>query len=180
MTPATASAPYLTAAGLLRLADWRMIAELCYDGDGARPTKRALRDPATAAGAILAEFLLAASGDLESSALAGGRYAVEDVQALTASTAGGMWVRRLVTSLTLWHLMQRREPAAGAPDTTPGAAAALAILEQLRTGERVFAFEQARAAGGGPAAVALYDPAAEPGGSRTVARASRLFDTRED
>lgn len=178
MTPNTTPTAYFGAAQLLRYADWRVVADMASDGDdGPRPTRRSLRDPDSEPGAVVAEHMLAACGELETALTAGARYDPTDLAAL--SGAGASYRDRLLASLTVWCLAQRRDPTAADPDGVPGARAALAVLEQLRTGERVLPFEGAQKAGGGPTTSPIYDAATEPGGSQTVARAGRLFDTRE-
>jgi hypothetical protein len=177
MTPDTTATSYFTAASLLKFVDWRVVADLAADADGPRPTRRALADADSDAGAVVAEHMLAACGEFESAVRAGNRYGVADLAALAG--AGGRYRDRLLASLTHWSMAQRREPAAADPEQVPGAAAALAVLGQLRQGERVLSFAEAAAAGGGPTPTPTYDAAAEPGGGRAVTRAGRLFSTRE-
>lgn len=179
LTPNTTSTPYITASDLFRFVDWRVIADLVSDDDTApRPTRAALADAGTDEGAVVVEHLLAASGELETACLAGGRYDPEDIQAM--SGAGLRYLKRLVASLTFWSLAQKREPASADPDKVAGAGATLAVLEQLRKGERILPFAETQAAGGGPTTTPNYDCATEPGGSRTVAQASRLFGNPRD
>jgi hypothetical protein len=181
MTPATAAAPYLTPQQLLQHVDWRVVADLAadVDADGPRPSKRSLTDPAAKPGAVVAAHTLAASGELETALVAGQRYAVADVQALLATTAGGMYLVRLLASLTHWSLAQRRDPASADAEDVPGAKAALGVLEALRKGERILPFQEAAQAGGGPTPMRNYRLPQEAGGSRTVEQAGRLFDVRQ-
>jgi hypothetical protein len=180
MTPTTSTSPFCTALQMLLWCDWQVVADLCHDGLGDRPSRAALLDQTKGPGQVLYEHLLAASGELQTATLAGNRYTATDLAALvTAGGSGGKYLARLVAGLARWSLQQRRHPESADPEKVPGAKQAQAVLEMLKNGERILPFEEAAAAGGGPTSTPLYDEATEPGGGRTVSRASRVFDTRE-
>ncbi len=160
-TPLTSAAPYCTPAALIEGRDRRQVADLCSDdGDGPRPTYRCLLDAGTPPGQILLASLSAASWDVESACVAGGRYTPADLQALTGVGRAGLV--RLTAALAFWRLMQRRHPATSSPKSVPGAEEAADTLERLRTGERVFPFQETADAGvSGPVVPAARRPELE-------------------
>ena len=155
MTPASTSTPYLDSVTLLRLVDWRIVADLAYSGDGPRPTRMSLVDPTRDSGQFVTLHTMAASGQLEASLIAGGKYQVSDLTKLNLTLAGGVWLRRICGALTHWSMAWSREPGAADPDQVPGAKAALELLEKLRNGEQILPFIEAAGAGGGPQATTL-------------------------
>lgn len=165
-TPDTASSPYCTAADLLVYHDWQQVAMLVRDGDDALPDKTA-----TAASAIVAAVLLAASGELESACLIGQRYTPADLAALTGASAARR--SKLVADLAFWRLAQRKQPMSANPDAVPGAKEALAELDRLRNGERIFSFTESAEAG----LPTVSDPAVTSLANPIVAESARYFGT---
>ena len=145
MTSAGTAVPYCPASTLFEFHDWNQCADLLRDGDGPRPTRLRLLDPASREGEMLAGLLLAASGELESAALVGRRYAAADLAGLAG--AGLSRLQKVVADLAFWSLVQRRQPAGGDPKTCPGAVQALEELDRLRNGERIFSFDESAGAG---------------------------------
>lgn len=176
MTPLTASSSYCSASRLFAFHDWRTAADAVVDSDTTpRPTKASLVDSGSQYGAIIAATLLSASGEVEAACLVGKRYQPTDLQSLTGS--GLAFLEKLVADLAFWHLCQRRQPIAANPDNVPGARSAVDMLERLRIGERIFAFDEAAAAG----LPSVVEPAAAntwQGERQTVRQAQRFFGTR--
>ena len=175
-TLATSAAAYATPAQLLKLVDWRLVADWCSDRDGSRPTRASLKDPTSPAGSVLAEVLLAASGDVESNCLRGGMYTVADLQALTTGAAGGD-LRAMVAGCAVLRLAGRRSPVAGKLDDLPLASWTQEKLRALRVGEQVFGLVDQIAAGAAMEATEFVtsDPADT---NRTVNAAARYFGNR--
>lgn len=168
-TPSGVSTPYATAADLFVYHDWQQVADLLRDGDGPRPTRVAMADTTGVPGSLLSALLLAASGELESACLIGNRYSTADLQALTGS--GLARLKKLVADLAFWTLAQRRQPGASDPDKVPGAKQALAELDRLRDGQRIFGLAESAEAG----LPDTREPVAGENPSSTLSRASPLF-----
>jgi hypothetical protein len=169
MLPESTAVPYLDARTLLRVVDWRIVADLAYSQDGPRPTRMSLIDQTRDTGQFVFEHLMAACGQLESCLVAGGRYCVADLQRLNNTLAGGIYLRRICGALTVWSMAWSREPGSADPDHVPGAKAALAVLEQLRKGETILPFVETARAGAGQQAVDMGD-------GREVAENRRYFE----
>lgn len=144
-TPIGVSSSYLTAARFFYYHDWEQIADMLRDGDSPRPSKLALLDSTSEPGTMLIAALLAACGELESACFCRRIYSAEDLQALTGSGKGRM--EKIVADLCYWTLCQRRQPGSADPKKVPGADQALAELDRLRNGERIFGFLDVAAAG---------------------------------
>jgi len=144
-TPTGVSTPYATAANLFVWHDSAQVADMLRDGEGPRPTRLAMLDTDSDPGSLLHTILLGASGELESACLVGKRYSPADLAALTYS--GLNRLRKIVSDLAFWSLCQRRQPGAADPDKVPGAKQALAELDRLRDGERIFGFTESAQAG---------------------------------
>lgn len=171
LTPIGTATPYCTVSRLFQFHDWHQVADMVRDGEGARPTRQCLLDSTSVEGALLVRLLLAVSGELESACLVGDRYSPEDLQALTNS--GLARLEKLTADLCFWGLSQRRQPNAADPRTVPGALLALQELDRLRTGERIFGFQEA--ADAGLPSVSDPDPTQFQNGSGAILGASRLF-----
>ncbi|OWK45782.1 hypothetical protein [Fimbriiglobus ruber] len=174
-TPTIVTSPtaYCDAAGLLLRVDYRVVADACRDEDTApRPSKAALLQPTTPAGAVVAAALLTASGDVEAACVRGGRYAPTDLAALTGATQAHL--QAIVAGLAVWRLLGRRQPAAADGKNLPLVQWARDQLEALRVGEEIFGVQAVVAAGAGMSAT----PFVVPGPRRTVNQASRYFGDR--
>ena len=167
-TPASSATPYCSATRLLVFHDRQQVADMLRDGDDCRPTCRAILDTATVAGANLARIMLAASGEVDSACLAGERYTPADLLALTY--AGEAYREKLTADLAFWRLAQRRQPGSAEPARVPGAQQALAELDRLRDGSRIFAFLETADAG----LPSVIEPGPAPG-RNTVRKSTRLF-----
>jgi hypothetical protein len=66
---------------------------------------------------------------------------------LTNAGAGAGLLASLVGNLAFWRLCQRRLPISGDPKMVAGAQQALDALTALRSGERIFPFQEAADAG---------------------------------
>ncbi len=158
MTPLSTSTPYLTTRDVLTFVDWRQLADLSYDGDGPRPTRMSLLDTTRDSGMNLFQNMLGACGEMESSLVAGGRYqpvALLNLSQMSPPLAGGMWLKRILATLTLWSMAWHREPLDADPKQVPGAMSALNVLEKLRQGETILPYVEAAQAGGGPQTVRM-------------------------
>lgn len=171
-TPIVTTVPYCSAASLFNYHDRDQIADFLRDGDDPRPSRAAMLDPASPSGASLFRLLLAACGELESAALAGGRYSPADLQALTDS--GEAYLEKLVADLAFWRLAQRRQPGSADPGKVPGAKQALEELGRLRTGERIFGLLETQKAG--IPKTSAPDPTGRCG-PNVIRRSNRMFGT---
>lgn len=171
-TPDVTAVPYLTAAGLWAFVTPEIVGDALRPGqDDPRPSRLALEDTTREPGSTLNNLLLAASGELESAALVGKRYAVADLQALTGS--GRQHLYRIVAGLAMWLVGGRLKPATADPGQIPGAVFAHEQLKALRDGEAVFGFVESGAAG--LPEVAAPDPTRTRTPAAVVGRSDRLF-----
>lgn len=101
MTITSGSTQYITPAQFLRYYDSRVVAELLSDNG--------VKVVAPAGDPILAELLQAACGEVEASALKGGRYTSDDLAAIAASTTnGGVYLRKMCAAVAMDSLRSRR------------------------------------------------------------------------
>lgn len=168
----TSATAFVDAAGLLERADGRLVADWACPDAGPRPTRRAVLDPLTPAGAAVAQCLMDATGELLAAVQAGGRYTPDDVAALTGAAAAHR--DRVVSGLALWMLAWRKNPADA--DKVPLAKAAIEAKDRLAAGEDVFGLGPAIDAGGGPTVAPLTAPPNTTG--KTVRAAARFFGNR--
>lgn len=113
--------------------DGRWVGKNVLD-DGTAATVADLADPLTTGGAVLAAFIAEASEDVMAAAAVGARYSVDDI-----STYGGSLLVRIVSDLTMGKILKRRARAVTDEKSLSGPYdEALAYLEQLRRGERIF------------------------------------------
>ena len=136
-TVTTTATSYCTAAEFLKRNDKRTVARLVADADDAVTQGALPTDP------NLTACLLDASGMVESAILAGKRYEVEDLAALTGAALA--FLQRLVSDLAMGLLVQRR-PTLNIP-LSAGYQEAQRQLELLRWGERIFGFDETADAG---------------------------------
>lgn len=171
-TPAGNASPYLTAAQLLKLVDWRLVADAVAEGNP-RPSRAAVLDPTDPAGINCLELLAAASGDVESNCLRGSIYTAADLAALTGNSAADL--RALVAGCVVVRLAGRRQP--GMDKLSALAEWTQKKLESLRLGEKVFALAEQMDAGSGMD-VTPFVPENPGDTSRTVNVAARYFGNR--
>ncbi len=171
-TPLSTATPYCSALKLFTYHDAQQCADMLRDGDGPRPSRLCILDPTSDPGAVLLEILLGASGELESACLIGDRYSPTDLGALTGS--GLQRLTKLVADLAFWTLAQRRQPSSADPEKVPGAKQALAELDRLRNGERIFGLQES--ANAGLPDVSEPEPTRNLG-SPVVSQSSRFFGT---
>jgi hypothetical protein len=172
MTPATGASPYCTAAQATAYHDWRQWADLLKTDD-----TRYASEAATQGDARLTQWLKAASGKLEMACFEGGAYAAADLQALASNAGNGAEVlAELVADLGYWIGSKARYPGID-PKDVPGALGALATLDALYAGRRIWPFLESIDAG-------LVDEIElAPAGSaaeqlRPSIQAGRLFGSR--
>lgn len=130
-TPLTSSSTLLSASEFLKRCDKRTVADLVSD------TGTAADVGTLSADTNLAAALLDATGEVEASAMKGGRYRPADLAALTGAALGRLY--RMITRLTLVYLYERR------PDKGPPAELLKTVSEQLellRQGEAVFGTDE--------------------------------------
>lgn len=138
MTITSGSTQYITATEFLRYYDSRVVAELLSD-TGVKATS-------PAGNPILAELLQAACGEVEASALKGGRYTSTDLAALAASaTNHSVFLRKLVAAVTMDSLRSRR--ARVGEEELKDRKWVLETLKLLRQGEQIFGFAETQEAG---------------------------------
>jgi hypothetical protein len=169
-TPLSTSTPYCSATDLFVYHDQDQVADMLRTGDTTRPSLASMLDSSTAVGAMLRRFLMAGSGQIESTCLIGRRYVPEDLQALTGASLETLV--KLNADLTFWALCKRRQPNASDPRNVPGAMEAVEMLKALRDGESVFGFEETADAGLPDVIQARPDRLLTP---NAVARAVRIF-----
>lgn len=137
-TPVSNSSAYLSASEFLTRVDWRPIAQLMTDDDTTEDVRSALTDASSVEGARLAELLKDASGQVETAAFVGGRYAPADLAALSGNQAA--YLKRLVADIAIGLCYQRR------PDLFSGMPAqaqqANQILNALAGGDRIFGLQE--------------------------------------
>jgi hypothetical protein len=140
LTPNSGSSPYLDPATFLSLRDLSLFQQLWVDGEAitsAPPTYATLlADP------LILFVLGEASGKLESAAVRGGRYLPPDLAALGGNSKAHM--QGIVNALA-FEFYRRKRGSAMAP--LPEYADALEELKQLETGQTIFSFAEAEAAG---------------------------------
>lgn len=137
LTPASSSTPYITVDEFLRRYDLRTIGDLVSDSE------TRLNQSQLQSSQALLDILADAAGEVESAALADGRYTKEDLAALTGVSL--QFLKRLVSDLTLWYLYQRRPDRAG--PIPPQAQDARNLIALLRSGDRIFVFTETQIAG---------------------------------
>lgn len=138
MTISSGTTQYLTAAQFLRYYDTRVVAELLSDNG--------VKVPDPAGSPILAELLQAACGEVEASALRGGRYTSDDLAALAASASNhAVFLRKLVASVCIDSLRSRR--ARVNEEELKDRKWVLESLKRLRQGEEIFGFVEVQKAG---------------------------------
>jgi hypothetical protein len=137
-TPISSSDPYIAVADFLKRYDWRTIAQLMGDDDQVEPLRSTLLDDETTEGANLAEVLKDSSGEVETAALVGGRYAPADLNALTGNQLA--YLKRLVADIAIGRCYQRRPDLFGPPPTQAQVAAQ--VLNAIASGERVFGLQE--------------------------------------
>lgn len=145
-TPVGTAAPYLTAAELWAFVAPEVVGDsLRADADGPRPSRRALQDITRGPGLALYDLLLAASGEVNAAALAGKRYQVADLLALTG--ADRRHLLRVTAGLAAFLAASRLKPGTADPKLIPGVQFAWDELKRLRDGEHVFGFLETQEAG---------------------------------
>lgn len=136
-TPVSATTPYCSAEEFLVFTDFREIVEYCSDANG-QPMVNDFTDDVTRTGQIALAILQSASGEIESAVLLGGRYTVDDLQALTGNQA--QFLKQLVADLALWGFICRRtNPGTPMP---PKCEQAKAILNAIAQGEMIFGLQE--------------------------------------
>ncbi len=139
MTPASSTAAYCTNAQALVFFDQSVWGDLCSNS-GTRLTPTQLATDTT-----LTTLLLEATGQIEEAVSCGGRYKVADLQALQASTtAGGIFLARMVATIAFWTATQRRYPQTIMPE---GIQRVYDAINMLRSGIGIFSFLETQAAG---------------------------------
>lgn len=129
--------PFLSNDDMLKRYDWRWIAKNVTDGttltNNVAATLAELQG-ATGGGAVLTILITEASELLMGAAAVGARYTENDLR-----TYGGSLLTRIVADLTMGLILKRRARALTDEDElSKPYAEALAYLEQLRRGERIF------------------------------------------
>src|SRR5689334_16034651 len=128
-TIASGSTPYLSASEFIRYYDTRVVAELLSD-TGTKVTD-------VVGNANLAELISAACGEVEASALRGGRYTATDLADIaTSGTFGAGHLKKLVATCVMNNLRSRRGRVG--EDELQSHKWAEQHLKALRQGEEIF------------------------------------------
>jgi hypothetical protein len=107
-----------------------------------------LLDPTTPQGMILLEILGESSGMLESACLRSGIYSVTDLQALVDQDGNsGKHAKRIIAGLAMYDIVTRRTGPEPSESVKHAYDRAVADLNDLSIGVRIFAFEETAAAG---------------------------------
>jgi hypothetical protein len=141
LQPLTSATAFCTAADFILHHGSKEVAVLACDVPG-QPDAGDVTDESTPVGEVVALALRRASGEVEMACLVGGRYKPADLLALLAT--GGVTAAALsglTSDLAFWHLSKRRHPPIRI-DEVPGAAEAYNTLELLRSGEKIFGFDE--------------------------------------
>src|SRR2546430_7948244 len=101
MTPASTTIAYCTPAQALQYFDPNQWGDYLTDTADALTSAQLLTSP------ILAALLLEASGEVEEATACGGRYKLEDLQALVG-TAAGEKLARMTAGIAYWNANLRR------------------------------------------------------------------------
>ncbi len=140
-TPQTSASPYCTAAQVTYYCDPRTLGQLLADNGAMLTPAQVLTS------GILAQFMAAASGTIESIASRAEKYFPADLAAIQAGAGNGAaLLAKIAVGLTLADVFRRR------PDMMPETAKAVAQeaeewLEALGSGERCFGTVESQAAG---------------------------------
>ncbi len=138
-TPASGASPYCDAPTFLCFYDPRSVGELVRDDNTEATTADLLDDP------VLATLLGAASFELETACVVGGRYLPADLVALGAAGGNGaLGLAHLVADLAYGAIRRRR----GLPvQELPQVVAAQKTIADLREGIAALPFLETEAAG---------------------------------
>ena len=138
ITPLSTDEPYCSAADMLDRFDWRPIAQLMNDSNSNAVLRDVLLDETSTEGGRLKTILMDCSGELEASAMMGGKYSPTDLQALTGGSAA--YLRRIVADLAIGRCYERR------PMQNPWANQTLTarqLLNAIANGEAIFGTQEA-------------------------------------
>jgi len=172
----TTSVPYCTPTRLLDYVDWKIVADALKDDDDApQLSKSTLLNASSAAGTLLTNLCLAASGTLEGACFAHNLYTVAELQSLTGATAKRL--EQIVAGLTVWNLFGRRAPVAAKVDEIPAVRVAMDAMDRLGKGERIFGLTNQAVAGEGFEPITRQD-VIDNGDRITVNAAYRYFGRR--
>ncbi len=136
-TSISSPTPYCTPNQSLAYVDARQWGDVLLDNN-TRERQASLPNDA-----YFNEQLLAAAGDIEAACLAGERYTILDLQGLTGASAA--YLRKLNAWLCYGNLFMRRRPASA--ELPVMATWAFNVLDQLRSGARIFSLQAPAAAG---------------------------------
>lgn len=139
MTPSSTTTAYCTPELAVQFFDPKLWGDLLSD------SSTRLTPSQVEASAILANELLAASGEIEEAVLCGARYTAADLlQLQTDDTAGGRHLAKMTATLAFWNVTERRYPNAEMPSRVMRV---FDSMDRLRSGEAIFGFEEAQEAG---------------------------------
>lgn len=131
---------YATAQNMIDRYDVNRLGQLVADDGIQRTSAQLLSDD------VLAEMLADAASLINASLMAGGRYAIADLQSLTGTDAG--LLVRLNADLAYGLLLQRRGyPLDQLKSIAPGYLQAFQWLDRLADGQMIFNIEAVKDAG---------------------------------
>lgn len=142
MTPDSTNVPYLTPQDYLARKDYNSVAQYCNDNPGTPIT------PLPAALYTNFNLLVAlnsACGELESACLRGLAYSVSDLQSLQGASLD--YMKTILSDLATYRIMTRRLGPAPPETIISAYNSAMASLDALSRGERIFSFVQTAQAG---------------------------------
>ncbi len=172
-TPLSSTTTYCTAARFLVRVDWRTVADLISDtGERVESAEAVKLHP------NLTAALRAASGELETAVMVGGRYIPEDLREIaddSPSTNATELLADIVAGLALRRIFRRRPNDRPMPGL---AAEAGEWLEKAMSGQRIFATQESSDAG---VVDSVTETATVIGRRQMVTRqAARYFSRRAD
>lgn len=143
--PVTTTTPYCSRAQFIGWYDARTVGQLLTDNDFP------IAPDSVASNPLLASFLLAASGKLETAAFRGGRYTPADLTKIAAGsstpgdTAASAFLSQITAGICMGMLVRRR-PDVAVP-AIPQIQEAELFLGALEQGEVIFPIDTVIAAG---------------------------------
>ena len=168
-TVVSGTTPYCTPAQAVQCYDVRSLGDFLSDTGTRLVPGDVLASP------TLVKVLKEASGMVETAALAGNRYTAADLAALAGTNAGEL-LSRIVADLAIGLIIRRRPHLDKA--VPPQYGEALEWLKQLRSGEKIFGFQEAMDAGNAQDRVEVAADVERR--NLSTMQANRLFGDRSD
>ena len=144
MTPESTNVPYITPADFLARKDANSISQyVCDTPNTPIPSSQLPTILYTNTNLLVA--LNSACGELESACLRGQAYAVSDLQSLQGASLD--YMKTILSDIATYRIMTRRLGPAPPETVVQAYNEAMASLDALSRGERIFSFQQSAQAG---------------------------------